>query len=253
MVHYHNKTEYDGKEMIETFDYQNIENNPETIMRKDLLIERYQKILKNNPNFLEVGLGAGEMSIMVPEKYGSLTAIDNEIKNCNYLKKNIEKYNLPNANIICRNIEDVELPYSQYDNILLMNTLEHLKDPIRVLEKLALSLKDDGYMHISVNLAHSIHRLLGVKLGIISNIEELSESDIRYGHYRIYTPDLLRKHVSDAGLKVVYEQFMYLKPFPTSMLGSLSSDQHKALGFLGSDFPEFASYIYMEIAKINKS
>ena len=37
--------------MTETFDYRDTENNPETIMRKELISERYQKIVKKKSKF----------------------------------------------------------------------------------------------------------------------------------------------------------------------------------------------------------
>ena len=86
-------------------------------------------------------------------------------------------------------------------------------------------------------------------MGIIDHAKEISNSDIHYGHYRIYTPDLLRKHITNAGLEIQLEHNFYLKPLPTSMLTPLPMEIHDGLNKLGQEIPDYASYTYFE-AKI---
>jgi hypothetical protein len=83
-------------------------------------------------------------------------------------------------------------------------------------------------------------------MGLIGRPEELAESDIRYGHCRVYTPPLIREHIRLAGLNICHEQPIYLKPLPTAVMTPLSMEIHKALFSLGQKFPEWASYLYLE-------
>ncbi len=89
---------------------------------------------------------------------------------------------------------------------------------------------------------------MGVELGMIDRADALAESDIRYGHRRVYTPALMLEHIEGAKLRVAYEMPYYLKPFSTAMLEGLSEAQHVALFALGRKIPELASYFYVEAA-----
>jgi 2-polyprenyl-3-methyl-5-hydroxy-6-metoxy-1,4-benzoquinol methylase len=142
-------------------------------------------------------------------------------------------------------VENAEL--EEYDCIILQNILEHVKDPAKVLSKLKKHLKTNGRMYISIPLANSFHRYLGVMEGIINDVKELAPSDHEYGHYSVYTPELFREHVAKAGLKIAHFVPFYLKPLPTGTLQSLSLDAHRQLFKLGEKFPEYAAYLYAEI------
>jgi SAM-dependent methyltransferase len=156
------------------------------------------------------------------------------------------KNNVDHVSILNCMVENAKLKPLHYDHIILLNFLEHVEHPVSVLEQLSNSLSPNGFFHITVPLANSLHRHLGVAMGMISDIEEIAESDLHFGHYRVYTPEILNRHIVSAGLAENYKQFFYLKPLPTSNLTPLSMDVHKGLFKMGKIFPEFASYIYVE-------
>jgi SAM-dependent methyltransferase len=148
--------------------------------------------------------------------------------------------------MICAAADTVVLPQASFDNIVLFGLLEHCPDAGVALDNLRSSLTPEGRMHILVNNAGSIHRWLGVELGMIRSVEDVSESDIRFGHYRVYTPETLRGDIERAGLRIEFMDLHYMKPLPTPAFNHLPMELHRAFVQLGRRFPEFSSYIYVE-------
>ncbi len=236
-----------------TFDYSEIKGIPEVKIRIDLLLSRLRILSGNSqPQILEAGIGAGDVTCSLLKIFNNVVCLDADINNLDNVLKIVNEDNLTKPKIIHSTIEKAELVPGSFDHIILFGLLEHLEEPKYALKKTSRFLTDSGTIHIVVNLANSIHRLIGVKMGMIDNVEELSESDFNLGHYRIYSRDLLREHVQEAGLIISYEQPFYLKPLPTSKLSGLDFEVHKALDLLGREIPEYASYIYLE-AKNNQT
>lgn len=228
-----------------SFDYARVKRIPEIIIRAELLENRLEK---TEGNVLEVGVGSGDITPVLIKKFKKVVCVDSDKKNFENLKR-LDEEDLDRIDFIHSKIEYANLANSKYDNIVLFGILEHLKNPVKVLKKLSKSLSKNGTMHIVVNLANSIHRLLGVKMGMMSHTTKLTESDIKLGHYRIYTLPLLKHHVKKSGLEKVFEQPFYLKPLPTKILTPLSMEIHRGLDLLGREYPELASHIYMEVKK----
>ncbi|NQT72536.1 MAG: class I SAM-dependent methyltransferase [Chloroflexi bacterium] len=235
------KTEYNN------FDYSKIQGIHEVALRIDILKERLLHLSSGKQKkILEVGVGAGDVTLMLARQFEDVTCVDSSDENCRLVLQRLTDNDLRVVKFLQSRIEDAELAAAGYDHIVLLGVLEHLEDPVGALRHLEKYVCADGCIHIAVNLANSLHRWLGVDMGIISKIDELGESDIKLGHYRVYTLQLLRQHLKDAGLSITYERPFYLKPLPTSMMTSLPMEIHKGLFLLGERFPEFASYIYME-------
>ena len=231
-----------------TFDYTQVKGIPEVALRVQLLHDRLQELAgETQPDILEVGLGAGDVTLMLAQQFEHLSCIDADPKTCTQVLDRLEENGLDHVQFTASTIEDAELAENAYDHIVLLGILEHLKDPVSVLKTLAPSLRACGRLHITVNLAHSLHRLLGEAMGMISNVEDLSDSDIRLGHYRVYTQNELVGHVTKAGFEVLNEQPFYMKPLPTSMLDDVPMEVHQGLNVLGQKYPEFASYVYLEV------
>lgn len=230
-----------------TFDYSTIQGIPEQRLRVQLLEKRLQKLAYNhNVHVLEIGVGSGDVTLMLRSKFHSVTCVDSSKENCDRVKALVESQNTGEVAIITGRIEDADLPHLHYHHIILFNMLEHLEAPVAILKQLRKHLAVNGVIHIMVPLANSIHRWLGVKMGIICDVKDLAESDIKFGHYRVYTPGLLNEQIELSGLRSTYTLPFYLKPLPTAILTPLPAELHQALFELGQQFPQFASYIYIE-------
>jgi len=230
-----------------TFDYAAVCNIPEVLLRVELLAQRLEELQANRlARVLEVGVGSGDVTLMLAERFDRVTCVEPDEKNCRLVSERLLRQNRGGVEFIQTPVEQVTLSAEKYDHIVLLGVLEHLGDPKAVLRQLGGNCRTAGCMHIVVNLAGSLHRRLGVAMNMIEDTQELSQSDVDLGHYRIYTRDELCDQICSAGLRITYEQAFYLKPLPTSMLTGLSMEIHRGLYRLGEELAEFASYIYVE-------
>lgn len=231
-----------------SFDYTAIHGIPEQTLRVNLLAERLSLLAAPRAaNILEVGIGGGDVTLMLNQRFSALTCIDSDAERCGAIRQMLQEMQLPGAMFISAPVEEVSLDDAEYDHIVLFNILEHLEDPVAALKKLGKACASSGRIHITVPLAHSLHRHLGVAMGMMDDAGDLAESDIHFGHYRVYTRDSLVEHVTEAQLLVHYEKSFYLKPLPTAQLTPLPMEIHQGLFALGEQFPQFASYIYLEV------
>lgn len=93
-----------------------------------------------NKDILDFGSGAGGFLLKAKDISKSVTAIELDEKIINHYKKN-------NISLI-KDIESVKESY--YDVITAFHVVEHLEDPIYILEKLINKLKKEGKLIIEV-------------------------------------------------------------------------------------------------------
>lgn len=230
-----------------SFDYSTIKEIPEVMLRLEMLEQRLDTLTNGEPRrMLEIGLGAGDTTLMLARRFRDVTCLDADETNSNLVLSRIQAAGISHVKFIRGMVEDAALSPDGYDHIFLLNLLEHVKDPVAVLGRLAVHLRPKGRIHITVPLANSLHRWLGVEMGMIAHVEDLAASDHEFGHHRVYVPALLRRHVQESGLKIALEKPFYVKPLPTSVLNPLNIELHRALFNLAERFPEFASYQYVE-------
>ena len=198
-----------------SFDYFTIKGIPELRLRVELLKKRL-KILsgKRRVNILDIGVGPGDVTIMLVKNFKNITCVDPDKKNKKLVLDRIIRRKLALPVFISSKIEDATLPEKSFDHIILQNMLEHLSDPVGILDNLKKSLTNRGCIHISVPLSGSLHRWLGVEMGLIKKVDDLAKTDRDYEHYRVYSLPRLRKDIIKSGLKISYELPIYLKPFP---------------------------------------
>jgi 2-polyprenyl-3-methyl-5-hydroxy-6-metoxy-1,4-benzoquinol methylase len=97
-------------------------------------------------------------------------------------------------------VEDLNLT-EKFDTVTMLDLLEHVVDPIALLQKAASFLNDDGVLIIHVPNAQAINRRLAVLMGTLESCEELSPFDINVaGHRRSYSLATLQQDIEKAGL-----------------------------------------------------
>ncbi|MCF8463899.1 MAG: class I SAM-dependent methyltransferase [Flavobacteriales bacterium] len=201
-------------------------------------------------SILELGVGHGYSTNIFSAHFQRHVVLDGSpavIENFN------QRYPECKAQIIETYFEEFDSE-EKFDLIVMGFILEHVDNPIQILERFRNFLTPSGRMFIAVPNAASMNRRLGNIAGMLPDMCSLSAHDALLGHQRYYTVESLKKDIHDSGFSVVGMEGIYLKPLTTSQLNSLNLDKKliDALCVLGIDYPELSCGIMAEIKNEQK-
>jgi len=159
----------------------------------------------------------------------------------NLLAQIPERRNLIKVNAL---FDDFQ-PGHPFDSIILEHILEHVDNPVGLLNRVKNWLAPEGRLFLGVPNGNSIHRLVAVKMGLLDDPCQLNSRDHALGHRRVYTPDTFRADIETSGLKVLEMGGVYFKPLSNAQIQEHWTEE-MIQGFyeLGKDFPRYAAEIY---------
>lgn len=132
-----------------------------------------------------------------------------------------------------------------YDTIVMSHVLEHIKDSQKALINIRRYIKRNGRFIVSVPNAKSIHRLVAVKMGLLSSEYQLNERDYALGHYRVYDSQLLRQHLEEAGFSIIKQGGYFLKPVSNAQIEEHWTPEMIEGFYKASDYlPEYCAEIF---------
>lgn len=188
---------------------------------------------------LEMGCATGELTSLMAPLAQQYHVVEGS-------KRNIEvtAARIPDVTCFHSLWEDFE-PNGRYSDILLVCSLEHVEDPVGILRRAREWLDPDGRMHIIVPNADSLHRYVGVAMGVLQQRTSLSESDHRIGHRRVYTIDTLLADIRNAALEPLHWQGIFLKFLSNRQMLGWEWDLIQALHEVGQRFPAQCAELYV--------
>lgn len=196
-----------------------------------LLAELIMPLIKG-PKVLEMGFGADEYTEKVVNRFGHSYIVDLSDA---LLESANERYG-DSITTYCSSFEEFD-PSILFETVVATNVLEHLTDPVGVLQRMRRWVKDDGSIIITVPNANSFHRLFGTCIGILSSENALSEADVILGHQRVYDVDLIEQHILSAGLTIKARIPTYVKFLSNKQMVSFEEPQFRALFQMAQKVP----------------
>jgi GT2 family glycosyltransferase/trans-aconitate methyltransferase len=190
---------------------------------------------------LEIGCGAGVTLGRILHCYPNAEAYGIE------LVKEIADLGALNYNVICGNIEQMELPYEKgyFDYIIFGDVLEHLVHPDRVLMRVCDYLKQDGCVLASIpNLmnAEVIYDLLHGRF-------PYEDSGVRDAtHLRFFTYQEILRLFETAGYQVEGVWRTMMEECTTNAYGDFFNQLLAIEGVAGRE--EFDAYQYLVRARV---
>lgn len=156
-------------------------------------------------------------------------------------------FKVPNVDLVETYFEDYKTD-QKFDAIEMGFVLEHVDDPLFVLEKFKKLLTPGGRLFVAVPNARSLHRLIGHEAGMLDNVYRLSPQDLELGHKRYFDLQKISKMLLEAGYSIVNIEGLMLKPITGDQLKKLEFKENviEALFKIGVHFPEIANCIYLE-------
>jgi trans-aconitate methyltransferase len=187
---------------------------------------------------LELGCATGELSGLVAPGIDHYEVVEGSSKNIE-----VSRARVPNAIFHCSLWEDFETE-RRYSDILIVCALEHVDEPVPLLERSARWLAPGGRIHVIVPNADSLHRMVGVEMGLIAERTAPSESDLRIGHRRVYSIETLTRDIHTAGLEVMHWEGLFLKVLANSQMLDWDPQLIQALAVVGRRFPGNCAELY---------
>jgi SAM-dependent methyltransferase len=188
---------------------------------------------------LELGCATGELTALLAPVSREYHVVEGSQRNIEVARERV-----PGARFLHALWEEFE-PDTDYSDVLLVNALEHAADPLPLLENARRCLMPGGRIHVMVPNGHSLHRLVGVELGMLKDPVELNDADGALGHYRNYTIDSLLADLRTTGLEAQHWEGIFLKLVSNAQMLQWDWNLVSAIARVGRRFPEHCAVLYV--------
>jgi trans-aconitate methyltransferase len=199
------------------------------------------------PKILELGYGSGHWTKRLVDSGFDVTIIEGS----NVLAEHcLSRFG--DSVKIARSLFEEFVPKECYNTIIASCVLEHVKDYKHMLKLLKSWLHEKGDLHIVIPNALSLHRRIGLKMGLLKDPMELSPQELEVGHYHSFTPDTFKAELKKSGLKINFMKGIFLKPLSSSQMMDWPEELLEAYNKLSDDLPEYTAFLYANCSHVNK-
>jgi hypothetical protein len=220
---------------------------PEYFTHKAMTIDRKQILMMvrrgmphcRGPKVLEMSYNDRGWTDALLDRGFDLTVIEGARYNVEYARA---KYG-DRLRIIETLFEEFE-PSDRYDSIIMSCIIEHVIDPGLVLRRAASWLNDGGVIILVVPNKLSLHRRVGLRCGILTSMDELSEQDLAVGHRRLYTVASLTDEIANAGLWTPDIEGIFLKPLSSAQMMDWPDALLEAYDQMALELRDYAAYLF---------
>lgn len=126
---------------------------------------------------------------------------------------------------------------NKFDVVIASHILEHVLNPLKILNLCKTWLKNDGKLIIIVPNHESLHRRLGVIMGLQQKLDDLSLRDKAVGHLRVYSVETIINEIEKAGFKVLEKRGFFTKALSNAQMVHLEPEVIQGLCELSTDLP----------------
>lgn len=172
--------------------------------------------MRKAKSILEVGSGPDPVFAYYGRKWERYVAIDPIGQYIKAAKQKASKLRLP-VELIQSKLEDGALE-GPFDYIILSSLLHEVPNPEEILLIAKKLCRDDGRIHVNVPNVNSLHMLLGVKMGILEDVFDGTETVGGIARPTSFDMAKLVAMVTDCGFAVVESGTYLLKPFSNSQM-----------------------------------
>lgn len=164
-------------------------------------------------SLLDIACGDGMLTELFARHFKHVVGVDASSKHLAKARKRV-----PSAAFHETLIEDFEID-KKFDSVFMLELLEHVQDPISVLNKAASLLKKGGRLIVHVPNCDAVNRKIAVLMGTLSSCDELSPFDLEIaGHRRSYNLESLKQEIAQAGLKTIATGGIFYKMLSTPQM-----------------------------------
>ena len=189
---------------------------------------------------LELGPAEGLATASLVKQFDDLTCVEGSEIFCRALR---ERHS--GIDVVCSLFEHYD-PRRAFDNIVLGHVLEHVENPVAILARARPWLSPHGRLFAAVPNARSLHRQMGVVMGLLATEHTLNPTDLRHGHRRVYDPESFRRDFAAAGLQIEIFGGYWIKTAANSHIEAhWTPEMIEAAMVVGERYPDVAAEIYV--------
>jgi SAM-dependent methyltransferase len=199
-------------------------------------------------SMLELGCFKGDFTQKLMPFFSDITCVEVSGESIEEAKRKCIGKQITFVNSL---FENADLP-KRYDNIFLTHVLEHLDDPVGLLQRIHSSwLSEKGRLFLVCPNANAPSRQIAVKMGLISHNAAVTPAEARHGHTITYSQDTLERDVKAAGLRVVFRSGIFFKALANFQWDKLlttdiiSKEYLEGCYQLGLQYPDLCSSIFL--------
>lgn len=198
---------------------------------------------------LDIGIGHGVLIDAIIEKFGECSVVEKSGRLVQAARarhpKSLKAYE--------SNVEKFE-PVNQFQTIFATGILHHVEEPQEVLRRISGWLKPGGNIILSVPNGHSVHRAMGVALGIQESLLSQTQTGERSGVSHVFSPKSLGRLVDESGLSITQRIGSYVKVLSNAQMAQFSEEELDQLFQFGRTVPlDFHSTIILDCERATES
>lgn len=197
-------------------------------------IKWLSRYISDNDNVLDLGLGDG-LFLNAFRDHPTFTILEGSKSLVEHGKSLIRELN--SKVVITHTYFEDYVPEIKFDVIIASHVLEHINDPKKVLSLCKKWLKDDGKIIVIVPNSESLHRRLGVTMGLQQQLDDLSSRDKAVGHLRVYSIKSLTKEIEESGFRILEKRGFFIKALSNAQMINLAPEVIQGLCELSSNLP----------------
>lgn len=211
----------------------------------DYMLRTFREQLPTGGRALELGCYKGEFTKKLATVFDDLTVVEG----ASDLIEVARSVSPPRVKFVLSQFEAFT-PDQPFDAVFLTHTLEHLDEPVQLLERIGTWLTPTGRLFLVVPNAHAASRQIAVEMGLISHPTAVTEGEHLHGHRRTYNAEALLTDVKAAGLNPMETGGVFFKPFANFQFDKLmktdivGDDYMEGCFKLGRKYPDLCASIY---------
>jgi 2-polyprenyl-3-methyl-5-hydroxy-6-metoxy-1,4-benzoquinol methylase len=206
----------------------------------DATATRIAARLKPGQTVLELGCATGRMTAAFVATGATVVAVD---RSSVYLDR-ARARGLSGVEWVEHDIESFAT-HGRFAHVVATNVIHELIEPVTFLARGRDQLAPGGELHLSLQNPWSIHRLVGIDVGLIADAREVTAQGRDLYTREIWTADELTALATKAGLIEVHRAGVMLKPLPNAWMARLPDEILAGFVAVADRFPVHCSMNYL--------
>jgi 2-polyprenyl-3-methyl-5-hydroxy-6-metoxy-1,4-benzoquinol methylase len=201
---------------------------------------RVRHWLRPGDRVLELGSATGLMTELLAERGVHVTAVE---RSPSYLER-ARARGLADVEFVEASVEEYE-PDERFHHVIASHLINELPDPRGLLVRCRSLLAPGGLVHITHINPRSLHRLVALEMGMISELGERSARGEVLNTQEVFDAERLIAMAREAGLVCAHREGVLVKPLTNEQMAELPEDVVQGFDLIARHFPDNAALNYL--------